>query len=133
MPLQTGTKADKSVLKNHGILENRGMHDDKEQLVELLFRNGTLTVSGILLSFSLSFVTQWANNPIPWTLSDLPTVVLLSGGIVLQIIALVRLLRHDSVRRAMYDRAARLMVIGVILTCTGVISAMVIDLIKLLF
>jgi hypothetical protein len=62
-----------------------------------LFRNGTLTVSGILLSFSLSFVTQWANNPVPWMLTDLPTVVLLSAGIVFQIIALVRLLRHDSV------------------------------------
>lgn len=43
------------------------MHqDENEQLVEMLFRNGTLTVSGILLSFSLSFVTQWANNPVPW-------------------------------------------------------------------
>jgi len=106
--------------------------DDKEPLVEMLFRNGTLTVSGILLSFSLSFVTQWANNPIPWKLTDLPTVVLLSGGIVLQIVALVRLLRHDSVKRAMYDKATRSMVVGVSLTGAGVISAMIIDLIKLL-
>lgn len=109
------------------------MHqDDKEPLVEMLFRNGTLTVSGILLSFSLSFVTQWANNPVAWTLSDLPTVLLLSGGIVVQILALVRLLRHDSVKRAMYDKATRSMVWGISLTGTGVISAMFIDLIKLL-
>ena len=106
--------------------------DDNEQLVEMLFRNGTLTVSGILLSFSLSFVTQWANNPIPWSLSDLPTVLLLSGGIVFQIIALVRLLRHDSVKRTMYDKATRYMIMGVSLTGTGVISAMIVDLVKLL-
>lgn len=106
--------------------------DDNEQLVEMLFRNGTLTVSGILLSFSLSFVTQWANNPIPWLLTDLPTVVLLSAGIVCQIIALVKLLRHDFVKRSMYDKATRYMVAGVALTGGGVISAMVIDLIKLL-
>jgi hypothetical protein len=106
--------------------------DDNEQLVEMLFRNGTLTVSGILLSFSLSFVTQWANNPVAWTLTDLPTVILLSAGIVCQITALVKLLRHDSVKRTMYDRATRYMVAGVSLTGTGVISAMVIDLIKLL-
>jgi hypothetical protein len=106
--------------------------DDSEQLVEMLFRNGTLTVSGILLSFSLGFVTQWTNNPIPWSLSDLPTVLLLTGGIVFQIIALVRLLRHDSVRRTMYDKATYYMITGVSLTGIGVISAMVVDLIKLL-
>jgi len=106
--------------------------DDNEQLVEMLFRNGTLTVSGILLSFSLGFVTQWTNNPIPWSLSDLPTVLLLTGGIVFQIVALVRLLRHDSVRRTMYDKATRYMITGVSLTGVGVISAMVVDLIKLL-
>lgn len=107
-------------------------HDNNEPLVEMLFRNGTLTVSGILLSFSLSFVTQWANNPVPWKLTDLPTVLLLLGGIVLQIVALVGLLRHDSVKRAMYDRAARLMIWGISSTGTGVASAMVIDLLMLL-
>lgn len=68
----------------------------------------------------------------PLELTDLPTVLLLSGGIIFQIVALVRLLRHDSVKRTMYDKATRVMVIGVSLTGTGVISAMVIDLIKLL-
>lgn len=105
--------------------------DENEQLVEMLFRNGTLTVSGILLSFSLTFVTQWANNPIPWTLEDLPTVILLSSGIISQIVALVGLLRHDSIKRVMYDRAARYMILGVGFTGIGVISAVVIDFIKL--
>lgn len=105
--------------------------DENEQLVEMLFRNGTLTVSGILLSFSLTFVTQWANNPIPWTLEDLPTVILLSSGIISQIVALVGLLRHDSIKRVMYDRAARYMIVGVGFTGIGVISAVVIDFIKL--
>lgn len=107
-------------------------HDENEQLVEMLFRNGTLTVSGILLSFSLSFVTQWANNPIDWRLADLPTVLLLISGIIVQIRALILFLRHDSVKRTMYDSAARIMIIGVSLTSAGVISAMVVDLVRLL-
>ena len=97
-------------------------HDENEQLVEMLFRNGTLTVSGIILSFSLTFLTQWANNPIPWTLIDLPTVILLSAGIVLQIAALIRFLGHDSIRRTIYDRAARHMIMGISVTGAGVIS-----------
>ena len=107
-------------------------HDENDQLVELLFRNGTLTVSGIVLSFSLGFVTQWTNNPIPWGLQDLPTVLLLSAGIVLQIMSLVRLLRHDSVRRSKYDRATRTMILGVSVTGAGVISGMVVDFVQLL-
>ncbi|MCB1448058.1 MAG: hypothetical protein KDJ87_20325 [Rhizobiaceae bacterium] len=106
-------------------------HDENEQLVEMLFRNGTLTVSGIILSFSLTFLTQWANNPIPWTLIDLPTVILLSAGIVLQIAALIRFLGHDSIRRTIYDRAARHMIMGISVTGAGVISAVVIDLLQI--
>lgn len=101
--------------------------DEKEPLVEMLFRNGTLTVVGILLSFSLTFVTQWAHNPIPWQLSDLPTLILLSAGIVGQAYSLIILLRHESLRRRVYDRASKWFVAGLSLTATGVISAIVID------
>ncbi|GHC60977.1 hypothetical protein GCM10010136_01310 [Limoniibacter endophyticus] len=96
-------------------------------MVETLFRNGTLTVVGIILSFSLGFVTQWANNPIPWTLRDLPTLILLIGGIVLQIMTLGKLLRTTALQRRVYDKANKQFLVGVCLTALGVASAIVID------
>ncbi|WP_165448740.1 hypothetical protein [Rhizobium ruizarguesonis] len=39
------------------------LNDDDEHLIETLFRNGTITVVGVVLSFSLGFLTQWASNP----------------------------------------------------------------------
>lgn len=105
------------------------MSDPKnEPLVEMLFRNGTLTVVGILLSFSLTFLTQWAQNPIPWTLVDLPTLILLTLGIVTQGYSLALFLKHDSLRRSVYDRAARWFLAGISFTGAGVISAILVDL-----
>jgi hypothetical protein len=106
--------------------------NEEEPLVEMLFRNGTLTVVGIVLSFSLGFVTNWAGNPIPWTLVDLPTLALLVIGIIFQLMALRGLLRHDSLRRRSFDRATTTFIVGASFTSAGVISAIVIDLIQLL-
>jgi hypothetical protein len=106
--------------------------EDNEPLVEMVFRNGTLTVVGILLSFSLTFVTQWAHNPMPWEFADLPTLLLLATGIVLQLMALMTLLRHDSLCRPVYDRASRSFKLGIGMTTAGVLSALVIDFIQLL-
>jgi len=107
------------------------MNPDDEQLVEILFRNGTITVVGILLSFSLTFVIQWVNNPIPWQLADVPTLVLLTAGIVHQGLALRKLLHHDSLQRRVYDGAHRLFERGVVMTSAGVFSAIVVDFIGL--
>ena len=108
------------------------LNDDNEQLIETLFRNGTLTVVGIVLSFSLGFLTQWASNPIPWQLIDLPTIILLSLGIIWQVMALVGLLQPASLKKNVFDRANRKFVIGVITTSVGVIAAVVIDFIELM-
>ncbi|RDE10162.1 hypothetical protein [Pelagibacterium lacus] len=105
--------------------------NESEPLVEMLFRNGTLTVVAVVLSFSLSFVTQWAHNPIPWAFSDRPTLLLLSVGIVCQGISLALLLRHDSVKRRIYDRASWWFIAGIASTGAGVISAIVVDFIQL--
>jgi uncharacterized membrane protein YidH (DUF202 family) len=105
--------------------------ESEDQIVELLFRNGTLTVAGIVLAFSLGFLTQWAGNPIPWKLTDLPSLILISAGIVLQLTALIRLLRHDSLIRRHFDRASSWLIGGVVVTSAGVISAIVIDFIEL--
>lgn len=105
--------------------------NNDDALVEMLFRNGTLTVVGILLSFSLGFVTQWAHNPVPWVLSDIPTLLLLVAGIGAQGGALFIFLRHDSLRRRIYDRAATWFMWGVSLTAAGVVSAIVVDAIEM--
>lgn len=109
------------------------LNDDNEQLIETLFRNGTLTVVGIVLSFSLGFLSQWANNPLPWSLADAPPVLLLGAGIIWQIIALVGLLAPGSLKKNVFEKANRKFAIGVILTSAGVFAAIVIDLAKLLF
>jgi len=101
--------------------------DNEEPKVEMLFRNGTLTAVCILLSFSLTFATQWAHNPIPWGIVDLPTLILLSLGIIIQATALKKFLRHDSLERRIFDAATRLFIIGVGTTSLGVISALVVD------
>lgn len=108
------------------------LNDDNEQLIETLFRNGTLTVIGIVLSFSLGFLTQWASNPIPWQLMDLPTIILIAVGIVLQVTALIGLLQPTSLRKHVFDKANRRFIFGVISTSAGVVSAVVIDFIELL-
>jgi len=116
------------------VLEPRENVVDTEQnepLVEMLFRNGTLTVVGILLSFSLTFVTQWAHNPLPWDLLDFPPILLLIAGIACQAYALVIFLRHDSLRRAIYDKGSKFFIAGLCLTATGVISAIIIDFVQI--
>jgi hypothetical protein len=105
--------------------------EEKEPLVEMLFRNGTLTVVGILLSFSLTFITQWAHNPIPWELVDLPAIGLLVAGIAGQAYALVILLRHDSLRRPVYDKGTRFFIIGLCLTASGVVASVIIDFLQI--
>ncbi|MFC3205517.1 hypothetical protein [Aquamicrobium soli] len=107
------------------------LNDDNEQLIETLFRNGTLTVVGIVLSFSLGFLTQWANNPLPWNLVDAPPVLLLCAGIVWQLLALIGLLSPASLKKNVFEKANRQFATGVILICAGVFVAIVIDLAKL--
>lgn len=108
------------------------INEEGEQRIELLFRNGTITVVGIVLSFSLNFLTQWASNPIPWTLIDVPTVGLISAGILLQTMALLKLLKHDSIHRSKFDVATSRFIAGLITTVVGVVSAIVIDFIQLI-
>jgi hypothetical protein len=102
-----------------------------KQLIETLFRNGTVTVVGIVLSFSLSFLTQWANNPLPWTLKDVPTVVLIALGIVFQMISLHALLKLSSLKEGAYNKANRIFMIGVAITGSGIVAAIIIDTVKL--
>jgi len=108
------------------------LNDHDEHLIETVFRNGTITVVGVVLSFSLGFLTQWASNPIPWKLPDLPTLILISIGIGLQLRSLALLLKTESLKKTVYDRASRYFLRGIVTTGSGVFLAIVIEAYRLL-
>ncbi|CCV06721.1 putative transmemrbane protein [Mesorhizobium metallidurans STM 2683] len=101
--------------------------EPKEELIETLFRNGTVTTVGILLAFSLGFITHWAANPIPWQLHHLLAVAPILVGIALQMRALSVLLGTSSLRRRVYERANRVFMTGLVLTACGVGLAILLD------
>jgi hypothetical protein len=107
------------------------VHTENEQLVETLFRNGTLTVAGIVLSFSLGFLAQWGANPLPWRLWDVPPVLALAIGIVIQFRALWMLLKIESLKRRVFEKANRQFFIGAVTTGAGVFLAILMDLAEL--
>lgn len=103
------------------------MDKQPDDRIEILFRNGTITVVGIVVAFSLGFLTQWASNPIPWQQSHLVAVAPIIIGIALQMKSLADLLRHESLRRSVHDRAVRFFMVGLILTFVGVGAAILLD------
>ncbi|WP_201413806.1 hypothetical protein [Mesorhizobium sp. J8] len=103
-------------------------HNPKEEPIETVFRNGTITVVGILLAFSLGFVTHWAANPVPWQFYDLFAVIPILVGIASQLRALWMLLDMSSLRRRAYVRANRTFMAGLIVTACGVGVAILLDL-----
>lgn len=100
---------------------------ESEERVETIFRNGTLTVVGIVLAFSLGFVSHWAGNPVPWEQYDGFALVPILLGIGLQIKALASLLTHDCLKRRVFDRANRTFMCGLLLASFGIALAVVLD------
>ncbi|WP_315918974.1 hypothetical protein [Mesorhizobium sp. SP-1A] len=100
---------------------------DPDERVETIFRNGTLTVVGVVLAFSLGFVSHWAGNPVPWQLYDGFALVPILAGIGLQIKALAALLDHDCLKRPVFERANRIFMRGLLLTSGGVALAVTLD------
>ena len=105
------------------------MNDRRDdERIEILFRNGTITVVGIVLSFSLGFLTTWASNPVPWQQNHLVGILPIILGILLQMKSLLDLLRYESLFRSVHSRAVRHFLIGLVLTFVGVAAAILIDL-----
>ncbi|AZO46922.1 MAG: hypothetical protein EOS58_30195 [Mesorhizobium sp.] len=101
--------------------------DPKQDLIEPVFRNGTVTTVGILLAFSLGFITHWAANPIPWQTYHLLAVVPILIGIAMQMRALSLLLDVSSLQKPIYERANRIFIAGLIFTASGVGLAILLD------
>ena len=92
-----------------------------DESVDPTFRNGSMTVVGVLAAFSLGILTQWTDDPTPWHVTDLAVVAPMVVGIAAQLVALKRLLHPDSLRIASYSRAIRLFLWGLVLLASGVV------------
>ena len=99
--------------------------------IEPVFRNGTIGAVGVLLGFSLTFMTTWAAIPGAWSLLDLVGLLPLIAGTGCQLYALTILLRPDSLELPRYNRAVRSFVIGVVLVTAGGALALGVDAIGL--
>lgn len=95
--------------------------DPPEARIDATFRNGSMTVVGVLAAFSLGFLTQWTDDPKPWHRIDLAAVLPMVAGTVAQLLALKRLLHPDALRVPYYMRAIRLFLCGLVLLATGVL------------
>jgi hypothetical protein len=125
--VQLGTCSTWPLIKPGMPAMNKPRPPDDEP-IEPQFRNGSVTVVGIIAAFSLGFLTQWAGNPIPWQHDHLAAVVPIIIGIALQLKALADLLSLASVHRRIYERSMRWFMVGLVLTALGVVLAMFFDL-----
>lgn len=91
--------------------------------VEGIFRSGSITAIGVVLGFSLAFLSRWSALPGSWRNSDLFAVAAITLGVALQIKSLVDLLAVRSVIVFHYERAVRTFVAGLILAALGVVVA----------
>ena len=99
--------------------------------IDSTFRNGSLTAMGVVVAFSLGFLSRWAGLPGTWTGSDLVAVVSITLGIALQIKALVDMLSVSSLVVVRYNRSVRVFMAGLILVALGVVAAIFSDLVGL--
>jgi hypothetical protein len=97
------------------------------ETIDATLRNGSLAAVGIILGFSLSFLSHWASNPLSWSRIDILPLTPMIIGIGLQVKALADLLRRDSLIAARYDRAMRLFMIGLLLVALGICIALTND------
>ena len=100
---------------------------DEVARIDATFRNGSLTAIGVVVGFSLGFLSRWAGTPGEWTRADLVAVAAITLGIAFQIKALADMLSRRSLVVARYDRSVRIFLIGVILVAVGVVLAIFAD------
>jgi hypothetical protein len=96
--------------------------------IDSTFRNGSLTAVGVVVGFSLGFLSRWAGLPGTWSNVDLVAVVAITVGIGLQIKALADLLGVASLERSRYERCVRIFLTGLVIVSLGVVLAIFADL-----
>jgi hypothetical protein len=95
--------------------------------IDSTFRNGSLTAIGVVVGFSLGFLSRWAGLPGSWAQTDLVAVLLITCGIGLQIKALADMLSTRSLVLARYNRTIRIFILGLVLVAAGVVAAIFAD------
>jgi hypothetical protein len=115
------------------LLQNETTMSDPQpqEKIDSTFRNGTLTAVGIILGFSLSFISHWVSNPNDWSRIDILPAGFLLVGIVLQVKVVSDLLARDSLLASNYDRSRKLFMIGLIIVAIGMGIALVNDMLGL--
>jgi hypothetical protein len=99
--------------------------------IDATFRNGSVTAVGIVIGFSLGFLSQWASNPISWSKVDIAAAIPIIFGIALQGKAFADLLSIDSLILANYERARLVFLVGLSLVAAGVAIAILLDIMGL--
>ncbi len=100
----------------------------KEEKIDSTFRNGSITAIGVVVGFSLGFLSRWSALPGEWSTSDLFSVGLITLGLALQVKSLADLLLVSSLQLKRYNRSVRIFLAGLILVSLGVILAIFADL-----
>ncbi|MBA1157181.1 hypothetical protein [Microvirga mediterraneensis] len=104
------------------------VESEELQRVDSTFRNGSITAIGVVVGFSLGFLSRWSAVPGEWTRSDLVSVALITVGLALQVKALADLLLVSSLQFKRYNRSVRFFLTGLILVGLGVVLAVFADL-----
>ncbi len=99
--------------------------------IDSTFRNGSLTAMGVVVAFSLGFLSRWAGLPGIWTGSDIFAVAAITLGVALQVKALVDMLSVKSLIVVRYNRTIRVFLGGLILVTAGIAAAIFADLVGL--
>ncbi|MBB4441192.1 MULTISPECIES: hypothetical protein [Rhizobium] len=104
---------------------------DPDEKIDATFRNGSLTAAGIILGFSLNFISVWVSNPNDWSRIDILPMLFLVVGIAVQVKVFADLLARDSLFAAKYDRSRRLFLIGLGIVAAGIGIALINDILGL--
>lgn len=105
-----------------------GSAEREGQRVDSTFRNGSITAIGVVVGFSLGFLSRWAALPGDWEHADLVSVALITLGLALQVKSLADLLLVSSLQLKRYNRSVRFFLTGLILVGVGVVFAVFADL-----
>lgn len=104
------------------------VESDEQKRIDSTFRNGSITAIGVVVGFSLGFLSRWSALPGEWSHSDLVSVALITLGLALQVKSLADLLLVSSLQLKRYNRSVRFFLIGLILVALGVVFAVFADL-----
>jgi hypothetical protein len=96
-----------------------------------VFRSGSLTAISVVVGFSLSFLNRWASSPGEWHIGDLVTIVLIVAGTAAQLLALVEMLRVQSLLPKSYNRTMQIFLAGLGLVAVGILASLIEDVVGL--